>query len=547
MQSNSSQGGAIMGKTALLITVLLAPLVSSGAAVSWYVDGTVAEPGDGTSWETAFKTIQEGIDAAADSDTVIVAEGTYVENIHFDGKNIILTSTDPLDPDVVANTVIDGDQRGPVVTFQGTEDETCRLSGFTIRNGRANSGGGITGRKAGLSTRATIERNEIRDNSAVFYGGALAYCDGAILENTIVANSATGTGGGVYQCNGLVARNAIAGNSAQKGGGLAYCLAIVRGNIVSDNEASKEGGGLYLCDCTICDNVITGCSAFLGAALADCDGPIQRNAISLNRSSSGVLEDCDGLIEGNAITGNSGTGLYDCDGTIRNNLVAGNHAKGGGGLSECEGFIVNNTIVNNWAAAGGGICYSQGVIVNCIIWGNNPHSEYLRQLYSSSEPTYSCIEEWTGGEGNISENPGFVDPDGPDNHPDTYEDNNYRLRRDSPCTDAGFNHLDLPETDILGNPRILYGGRSFTVDMGAYEFYINRIEPIPGMAVLTWSSLADRTYSIFYSDDLLKWSLADDRVVSAGDATTSWLDDGSKTVIAPVLVIRRFYRILENP
>jgi hypothetical protein len=30
-----------------------------------------------------------------------------------------------------------------------------------------------------------------------------------------------------------------------------------------------------------------------------------------------------------------------------------------------------------------------------------------------------------GGEGNISEAPGFVDPDGPDNNPGTYEDNDY--------------------------------------------------------------------------------------------------------------------------
>lgn len=41
---------------------------------------------------------------------------------------------------------------------------------------------------------------------------------------------------------------------------------------------------------------------------------------------------------------------------------------------------------------------------------------------------------------------------------------------DSPCVDAGFNDVpNLPETDLLGRPRILHGGRSLTMDMGATQ------------------------------------------------------------------------------
>ena len=86
-------------------------------------------------------------------DTVFVAQGVYFENVRFKGENVVLRSTDPLDPTVVANTMIDGNGAGSVVTFEGTEGENCVLSGFTIRNGKAMSGGGICGRTTGAGNR----------------------------------------------------------------------------------------------------------------------------------------------------------------------------------------------------------------------------------------------------------------------------------------------------------------------------------------------------------------------------------------------------------
>lgn len=65
-----------------------------------------------------YSTIQEGIDAATDSDTVLFQAGTYVENVNFNGKNInvgslFLTTQDTL---YISQTIIDGNS-SDVVTF----------------------------------------------------------------------------------------------------------------------------------------------------------------------------------------------------------------------------------------------------------------------------------------------------------------------------------------------------------------------------------------------------------------------------------------------
>ncbi len=474
-----------MARMVLFMWACLTLVVSMPAqGMTWYVDGSVGESGDGSSPETAFKKIQEGIDAAWHGDTVMVAEGTYVENINFKGMNITLTSSDPLDPDVVAGTIIDGNQAGSVVSFAGTEIEACVLSGFTIRNGKGSDAGGVWGNR----THATIENNVISSNSVGYGGGGMNDCDGSIYGNTISGNSTPNFGGGLRACDGTIRDNVITDNLAGSGGGLDNCQGTIRGNTISGNSA-RGGGGLYNCGGTIEENTITGNSATAvsGGGLYECNGIIQSNRISGNSAAEngGGLSSCDAIIRDNSISeneaGGDGGGLYNCLATVDGNLVAGNSAGGnggglcycapviqnnlitgnsasrGGGLYICDAAVQNNTIAANKAGTAGGLYDCAGAIRNCVI-RQNTGGKYP-QLDKCNVPSYCCIQGWTGGgQENISGDPKFVDAGAGD----------YHLQAESPCIDKGVNYywFAWPQQDLDGNCRLV-GERE---DMGCYEY-----------------------------------------------------------------------------
>src|SRR5438094_10590364 len=75
-------------------------------------------------------TIQAAINAASNGDTVLVAPGTYYENINFMGKAIAVTSSGG-----PAVTTINGNAAGSVVMFRTNEGRNSVLSGFTITSG----------------------------------------------------------------------------------------------------------------------------------------------------------------------------------------------------------------------------------------------------------------------------------------------------------------------------------------------------------------------------------------------------------------------------
>jgi hypothetical protein len=166
------------------------------------------------------------------------------------------------------------------------------------------------------------------------------------------------------------------------------------------------------------------------------------------------------------------------------------------------------------------------------------------QLHGSSVPAYSCIQDWAGGgEGNIAEDPCFVDLDGTDDAPLTYSDNDWHLGGDSPCVDAGRNESWMwRATDLDGNNRIFYGAQSATVDMGAYEFgsfpfrILSLVKQVDGKTNMTWLSRPGDTYVIWSRTSLLSGEWTSAGTVPSQGATTWWTDGASSGRM-------KFYRI----
>jgi hypothetical protein len=205
-----------------------------------------------------YPTIQEGIDASTDGDTVLVQPGEYVENINFNGHNIVLGSLflTTGDNTYIDETIINGMGNGPVVTLISNEDILTSIIGFSITYGSSNLGGGIRCRDSGV----TVISNKITYCGA-HHGGGLYFSNSSALVtgNMITLNAAgglwDGNGGGICCANSNVEiqNNKITSNTARYGGGLALGAAVVSlsSNIISDNVVYSnmgqggQGGGIY--------------------------------------------------------------------------------------------------------------------------------------------------------------------------------------------------------------------------------------------------------------------------------------------------------------
>jgi hypothetical protein len=194
--------------------------------------------------------------------------------------------------------------------------------------------------------------------------------------------------------------------------------AVVNATII---DANGSGSVVSFSGNVSTDSVLSGFTVTHGSNRGIyCSGsPVITNNIITGNIGGGVYGGSP-RIHNNIIKNNTasyGAGIQYCSGKITNCLIINNSSSvGGGGLYYCNGVIANCTIAaNSGNGYGGGLYYCNGTIINCIIWGNTAANG--AQLYSCSEPTYSCIQNWTGGGiGNRSDNPLFADSVNNDYH-----------------------------------------------------------------------------------------------------------------------------------
>lgn len=380
-----------------LLIYLLFP-ISGFCQTTWYVDiNNTSHPWLGTK-DDPFYLIQGdasfpgGIWSASDGDTVLVAPGTYNENLDFLGKRITVRSdwdfdksTHDIRPDL---TVVDGNKNGSVVVFNSAEDQNSIIDGFMLTNG--------TG---------TLVRSDL-------CGGGI-FCDvdaSPIIRNNIISGISAYRGKGIYSdaAAPVISNNTISGNGTEGdlgyGGGILYNLqssvqmAVIKNNTLNDNYATFGAGICFLC-------------------AEDTSARIVNNLLYNNRA-NGIIWPAYTACGGGIYLLNYSTNLK----------------------------VINNTLDQNTSEYDGdgiGIGYDYTgpptepvFIENTILWSNSPDQIFVFDDPDNAEPivTYCNVEGGWPGEGNIDADPLFVS--GP-------EGDHYLSQIaagqgvDSPCIDVG--------------------------------------------------------------------------------------------------------------
>ena len=359
-------------------------------------------------------TIQAGIDAAAEGDTVELANGTYQwdgnRDLDFGGKNLVVKSAS-------------GNPELCIIDSDGSQYDFHRA--FTF-----HSGEGPESKLIGLGITGGYYESDY------YSGGGGVHCDEGSSPTIEGCYFFGNYGGGLYcrnQSNVEVSDCRFVGNSDHVGGGASLLASTCRFErcVFQSNSADYSGGGmrcqgvnLRMYDCKFIGNV-----AGSGAELDVIYGEhiyFEDCLLKLNlamQSYWSCIINFHGMVTGELVnctvvdntTGLHGYGIVTSKmshGILRGCTITGNSVPSGTIIvfGELDGLVENTIIANN----PGGLAMQIGSIVDisCTnIWGN-PEGDWTGN-----------IAPYLGVNGNISLDPQYCDP--------TVGD--YSLHVSSPC------------------------------------------------------------------------------------------------------------------
>jgi len=198
-------------------------------------------------------TIQQGIDAAVNGDTVLIADGTYTgalnKNLDFGGKIITVESDTDLSTCVID---CEGDGRG--FFFHMSETSAAVLRGITIQNG-------------------DVSDNKFEDNRG---GGIRCSISSPTIDQCVLINNTAMSGGAIscYQASPIIMGCSLSNNLGLMNGGGMYCEAdcspSITQTLITDNVANEFSGGMVIhenSEVQISETIFSGNRSFIVGAL----------------------------------------------------------------------------------------------------------------------------------------------------------------------------------------------------------------------------------------------------------------------------------------